>query len=119
MSPRALIPFATVNKAPGTSICVNLFGWPRSPAACIADESEKQPSTSRIVVNGMFSLFIRSFLCYLAFFDAEIVRDQFWPFTGVLREIGRAVMHKVLKAPQITRMLRMSAVGAAVSAALC
>src|ERR1041384_8504155 len=70
MSPRALIPFATVKSAPGTSICVKFPGWPGWLPACAARESKEQPSTNRIVLNLMLNFFILIFLLVvLAFFE--------------------------------------------------
>src|SRR5205823_9030646 len=82
MSPCGLIPFATVNRAPGPSIWVNFVGWLRSLAAFTGDEGKK-PSASRIVVNVMFSFFICNFLVA-------------WPFGAESSELVLAV-HNVLR----------------------
>jgi hypothetical protein len=59
-------------------------------------ENAKQPSTSRIVLNVMFSLLIFNFpFVVFGLLWLLTVRNQFGPFTGVLREICLPVMGKV------------------------
>src|SRR5438876_5749587 len=79
------------------------------PAACTVEDSPRQPSTSRIVPNVIFNLCIFDFpFLFLAFFSFSPCRlrpalagygvprrNQFWPFTGVLRGIGGVVTHKL------------------------
>src|SRR2546430_1633498 len=99
-----------VKMAPGTSISVNSFGWRELLAACTVGESEKQASTSRIVVNVMLIFFIFNFpFVVLTFFDFSPCRLRprtrvatacqgeisFQPFTDVLRANWQAVTKKV------------------------
>jgi hypothetical protein len=57
----------------------------------------------------MFLLVFFSFFPFLvlAFFDSSLLRSHFWPFTEVVRKIGRQVTRKVWKSseePRITRI---------------